>query len=90
MVTQVKIMCGNPERVELEPTGMPTTRGDHRAGVQLHHQRSGLKANQEGVESSRSVALARPRWPPTTLEITVVMKLALVISNVIRMRGKHS
>lgn len=56
MVTQVKIMCGNPERVELEPTGMPTTRGDHRAGVQLHHRRSGLKANQEGVESSRSVA----------------------------------
>ena len=49
-------MCGNPERVELEPTGMPTTRGDHRAGVQLHHRRSGLKANQEGVESSRSVA----------------------------------
>jgi hypothetical protein len=49
-------MCGNPARVELEPTGVTTTRGDHRAEDQLHHRRSGLKANQEGVESSHSVA----------------------------------
>ena len=49
-------MGGTPESVELEPIGATTTRGDHRAGVQLHHRRSGLKFNQKGVELPRSVA----------------------------------
>ena len=40
----------------MEPIGATNTRGDHRAGIQLHHRRSGLKANKEGVESTRSVA----------------------------------
>jgi hypothetical protein len=49
-------MGGSPDQVKLGPIGATTTRGEYGMGVQLHHQRSSMKANQEGVESPRTVA----------------------------------
>jgi hypothetical protein len=49
-------MGRSSDQVKLEPSDATTTRGYHKTVVQMHHQYSGLKANQEGVESPRTVA----------------------------------